>query len=61
MLETLCARGGRSLQALATLPGVATPTPPAGLASAWTSIDDPETLAALERSLASVKGATRPA
>jgi len=61
LLEALCAGGGRSLQALAMLPGVATPAPPPGLASAWTSIDDPETLAAAERQLARVKDETRPA
>ena len=60
-LEGLLAAGGRSLQALAALPGVATPAPPSGLAEAWTSIDDPATLAALERRWAGVKSATDPA
>lgn len=47
-LERLLAGGGRSLQALAALSGVATPSPPTSLAKAWTSIDDRQALAALE-------------
>jgi len=49
-LERIAAAGGGSLQALAAVGGVATPRPPAALRAAWTSIDDPATLAALEAS-----------
>lgn len=61
LLEQISAAGGRSLQALAARPGVATPAPPPELAEAWTSIDDERKLAELERRLAGVKGETREA
>lgn len=57
-LERIAAAGDGSLQALAAVAGVATPTPPAALLSAWTSIDDPATLAALEARAAEVQKGT---
>jgi molybdopterin-guanine dinucleotide biosynthesis protein A len=48
VLEAL-ARGGGSLQPLGDREDVLAPTPPAGLAAAWTSVDTPERLAELER------------
>ncbi len=43
-LELLAARGERSLQPFARLPGVLAPEPPSELAAAWTSLDSPSDL-----------------
>jgi molybdopterin-guanine dinucleotide biosynthesis protein A len=47
LLEALAAGGERSLQGLAQEPGVATPTPPLELATAWRNVNSEEDLLAL--------------